>query len=218
MNGSLKIQIIDAVRTILVLLLLVTAVAGLALFLTLLISPLLLRVPDHFLHLSKALVLRDYGHLLLYLILPWHQSPLTLAGIPMTDNAVAHFSDVRHLIIMTLWMTIVALIGAGLALRYEKRTWQLWKLSGPLKSLLALLIIVGLLAIADFDDFFIRFHYLAFSNMNWVFSATDNPIINLFPDTFFATLFGIWWLFTILFLALIQWCINRYLRRLIRKF
>lgn len=215
MNGSLKKQIIDAVRTILVLLLLFTAAAGLALFLTLLISPLLLRIPHHFLHLSKALVLKDYVHLLLYLILPWPQASLTLAGIPMTGSAVAHFGDVRHLINMALWLTIIALIGTYLALKHEKRTWQLWKLSGPLKNLSALLMIVGALVVADFDDFFIKFHYLAFSNMDWVFSATTNPIINLFPDTFFAALFGIWWLLTILFLTLIQWRINRYLRRLV---
>ena len=165
--------------------------------------------------LSNAVVLKDYRHLLMYLVQPWPQPSLHLAGIPMTEGAVEHFSDVRHLIITALAITGLALFGAYGIIQYEKKTWQLWKLSGPLKNLLALLIVVGMMIIVDFDDFFIKFHYLAFSNMNWVFSPTSNPIINLFPDDFFAMLFGIWWLFTILLLSLIQWRINRYLSRLI---
>lgn len=215
MNGTFRKQIVEAIGTILALLLITVAAAGLALFLVLMISPLILRIPSHFLNLSNAVVLKDYRHLLMYLVQPWPQPPLHLAGIPMTEGAIEHFSDVRHLIITALAITGLALFGAYGIIQYEKKTWQLWKLSDPLKNLLALLIVVGMMIIVDFDDFFIKFHYLAFSNMNWVFSPTSNPIINLFPDDFFAMLFGIWWLFTILLLSLIQWRINRYLSRLI---
>ena len=118
MNGTFRKQIVEAIGTILALLLITVAAAGLALFLVLMISPLILRIPSHFLNLSNEVVLKDYRHLLMYLVQPWPQPSLHLAGIPMTEGAVEHFSDVRHLIITALAITGLALFGAYGIIQY----------------------------------------------------------------------------------------------------
>lgn len=215
MNGQFQNKIFNFLGTILTTLLIGCAAVGLALFLTIVVSPLILKVPNSFLGLSKAAVYRDYFQLLKYLITPWPQSRLSLPGIPMTVKAVSHFADVRHLVIIGLLLAVGSLLGTIKVLKCAKKSWQLWKLSAPLKYLTALMVVGGGMMLVDFDDAFIEFHYLAFNNTDWVFSPIDDPIINLFTEQFFTMLFGSWWLFTILFLVLLQWSISRYLRTLV---
>ena len=61
----------------------------------------------------------------------------------------------------------------------------------------------GFMGITNFNAFFIKFHYLFFSNMDWLFDPRTTPIILLMPEKFFTVLFGLWLGFTLIILLLI---------------
>ena len=64
------------------------------------------------------------------------------------------------------------------------RGWLQWLLVGFLVAV----ILIGL----NFEPVFLWFHYHAFSNQDWLFDPKKEPLINLWPTSFFMTLAISW--------------------------
>lgn len=157
-------------------------------------------------------VITDYQRLLVYLQVPGFYH-LTFRYLPISNNASAHFRVIRHLLIanevlcVTSWGTII------INNRHEKKRNQLLVLISLIDYLcFTLLVMVGLVSI-DFDRVFIAFHRLMFSDSNWIFNPSTDPIINAMPPNFFLKLFFIWFVVSVLVLISLRMYNKRKLLR-----
>ena len=108
-----------------------------------------------------------------------------------SDKEVAHLKDVKHLIQTDYWVQIgtlayvLAFLGGTLALSKGRR-WR-WLLdcilAGSVFTLL-LMFILGLMALFGFDQFFLLFHHMSFSNQLWHLDEWD-VLPQMFPEGFF---------------------------------
>lgn len=200
MNG--KFEFIQWGRAILLTLLSLVVAISIALFIVVNISPFFITIPKHLLGLSASELIADYGSVIKYIQLPT-QRVLELRYLPIASSAVHHFEDVRHLILLNEAVMVGSLPLLVFGLKKQKRQNQLWRLILPFQMLFILLLFSGFMGITNFDVLFIKFHYLFFSNMDWLFDPRTTPIILLMPEKFFTVLFGLWLGFTLIILLLI---------------
>lgn len=114
------------------------------------------------------------------------------------QREVAHLKDVKGLI----WLDYRVLLGTGayilvyaavslcwLAREYRRRL-AIAMINGSGLTI-GLILLFGLLALLDFDRFFLQFHLISFANDLWQLDPTKDYLIMLFPQGFWydATLF-----------------------------
>ena len=122
-------------------------------------------------------------------------------GQPFTlfnQKEVAHLKDVKGLIQLDYWVllgsSVYILVYAGVNLfwrRKEHRRRLAVSVVGGSGFTLGLMLLLGLLAIIDFDRFFLQFHLISFANDLWQLDPTKDYLIMLFPQGFWydATIF-----------------------------
>lgn len=188
MSGQLNKQL----RAIVTVILCVLTAIGVALFITVNLSPLFIHVsvaaPPG---LTRGQVQTDYWRLLAYLELPWVRH-LQLQSIPITAQALIHFRDVRHLLLIGELVSGVSLVITIWLVHKQKRQGQLWRLLLPLKWSLYLIVMLAWLPLINFSADFVAMHRVLFTNHDWLFSPQRDPIILLMPEQFFWHLFMIW--------------------------
>lgn len=181
---------------------------SLALFITTNLSLFFLKFPSSLMHrVTRWEVVSDYRRLLTYLQLPWMRK-LVFKYVPITNSAILHFNDVRHLLLIN--ELILVLVGALLIelFKNQKQLLQLLKLKKLLwLGMLAVISIIWL-PLVNFNNCFIQVHYYLFSNKDWIFNPVNNPIILAMPTSFFITLFILLLLVTGLFLFMVVTYIN----------
>lgn len=108
------------------------------------------------------------------------------------DREVAHMEDVQALIQVFLRLQIIA--GAVVALRFALTL--LLDRSGVAIGremllstglMVALVVLVGVLSLIDFDTLWTRFHQIAFRNDLWLLDPSSDYLIMLFPEPFWFT-------------------------------
>jgi integral membrane protein (TIGR01906 family) len=114
------------------------------------------------------------------------------------DKELVHLKDVRGLIqldyIVQMVSVILMVISAVLlCLRAEEKWLKLVKalLWGSLLTCFVV-IIAGILSLLFFDQFFLLFHLVSFTNEFWILDPSRDYLIMLFPGQFFydVALFG----------------------------
>lgn len=195
MNGRLS-KIVDVIIGLLFLGSEMLSSIGVSFFCMLGISGVFLHLPNHFLAQSYYQIMSDYYRLAWYLVSP--EINLHLRYIPISARARVHFADVQVLVHWGLCLTILSLCVLIFCYRYEKKRYQLWQLIPLWWQCLILLIIVCCLVVVSFQDTFLWFHYHFFHNMDWVFSASRDPIILVLTRRFFLTYFVGWALLVLL--------------------
>jgi integral membrane protein (TIGR01906 family) len=114
------------------------------------------------------------------------------------QREIVHLRDVKGLIWLDYWVllgTLVYALGyAGLSLfRRKRRYWRqlAWGTLGGSGITIALMLALGLGALLGFDQLFLQFHLISFSNPFWQFDPSRDYLIMLFPGGFWyeATLF-----------------------------
>ena len=105
------------------------------------------------------------------------------------EQEVAHLRDVKGLIWLDYYLllgTLVYAVGyAGVSLIWRKRRyWRrlAWEVVGGGSLTLALMLALGLGIILNFDQLFLQFHLLSFSNEFW---SAEGYMLLLFPEGFF---------------------------------
>jgi integral membrane protein (TIGR01906 family) len=108
------------------------------------------------------------------------------------DKEVAHMEDVQSVIQFFLRMQIVAAVAVGLrlvaAVASDRATAAIGRellLSTAL--MVALVVLVGVLSLMDFDALWTRFHQIAFRNDLWQLDPSRDYLIMLFPEPFWFT-------------------------------
>ncbi|MBB1079832.1 TIGR01906 family membrane protein [Limosilactobacillus sp. STM2_1] len=214
MNG--KYEVIEQGKAILLALLSLVIAISIAFFIVINMSPLFVTIPNHLLGLSRPALLADYSRIIAYLQLPGIQ-PLRLKYVPITGTAIDHFKDVKRLVLFN--ELLIVTIGPLLfyMFKLQKRQNQLWRLILPFQMLFILLVFGGFVGLTNFSSYFIEFHYLFFSNMDWVFNPAADPIIELMPESFFELLFSLWLVIALLIFLLIWGWVKLTLRAFFNK-
>ncbi|GAI46409.1 unnamed protein product, partial [marine sediment metagenome] len=107
------------------------------------------------------------------------------------QREVIHLRDVKGLIRLDYWVllgTLIYTLGyAGVSLFWRRgRYWRrlAWGVINGSGITLALMLALGLGALLDFDQLFLQFHLLSFSNEFWQLDPTRDYLIMLFPGGF----------------------------------
>ena len=114
------------------------------------------------------------------------------------QQEVAHLKDVKGLI----WLDYRVLMGTGAYILVYIVVSLCWLTKEGLRQLakaviggsgltIGLILLLGLLALLDFDKFFLQFHLISFANDLWQLDPAKDYLIMLFPRGFWydATLF-----------------------------
>ena len=114
------------------------------------------------------------------------------------QREVVHLKDVKGLIWLDYWVLLgtllYALTYAGFSFFWRKRRyWRrlAWGVVGGGGVTLALMLALGLGILLGFDQLFLQFHLISFTNELWQLDPTRDYLIMLFPQGFWfdATLF-----------------------------
>jgi len=114
------------------------------------------------------------------------------------EKEAAHLRDVKGLFRLDYWVLlgtlIFALVYTGVSV--WRKDWKKlsWGLVGGSGLTLALMVALGLGALLNFNQLFLQFHLLSFTNELWQLDPTRDYLIMLFPSGF--------WYDTTLFCAL----------------
>jgi len=114
------------------------------------------------------------------------------------QREVAHLRDVKGLIWLDYWVLLGTLIYvlayAGVSLFWRRRRyWRrlAWGVVGGSGVALALMLALGLGTMLNFDQLFLQFHLISFTNELWQLDPAKDYLIMLFPQGFWydATVF-----------------------------
>lgn len=205
-------KIFSAIRVTLMITLIWLSSLGCSFFIMLNCSAIWLDLHSSYLKaVSTSHQLADYWRVIRYLQLPWIDN-LQFQYLAMGSSAIHHFQDVRGLVLGVEILLLIYLLLSILMLRYQKRTFQLWQLKGPLGwSYIIVLILLGM-GIVNFDQAFIGFHELVFNNQDWIFNVYTDQIINMLPINFFLTSSLIWFGLTFILVGFTHFWINHQLK------
>jgi integral membrane protein (TIGR01906 family) len=108
------------------------------------------------------------------------------------DKEVAHMEDVQSLIQFFLKMQLVAAVAVvlrlGVAVFSDRARAPIGReLLWSTGLMVALVVLVGVLSLMDFDALWTRFHQIAFRNDLWQLDPTRDYLIMLFPEPFWFT-------------------------------
>jgi len=146
-------------------------------------------------NLKYGTIMKNYSQMMDYLINPfnWHFS---LSNFGSSAAGRLHFQDCKKLFLLNFVVLIITgiIVGKYHKVRaYFNRTF-LWIGIGG--------IILAILMLLNFDEFFVVFHEVLFRNSDWLFDPDKDPVINILPEEFFTQCFI---LFFIIFEGLNFW-------------
>jgi integral membrane protein (TIGR01906 family) len=135
------------------------------------------------------------------------------------ERELIHLEDIKNLVQRDYWVhrgSLILMVLCALLLLFIFRSG--WRL--PVRGLfwggavtVGLMIILGLWALFGFEQFFIIFHLISFSNQYWMLDPARDYLIRLFPEGFFydAALLGYGVvMFEALLIGGIAWCTLRF--------
>jgi len=104
---------------------------------------------------------------------------------------VIHLKDVKGLIWLDYWLLLGTLIYvlayAGVCLFWQKGRYRqrlVWRVIGGSGITLALMLALGLGTLLNFDQLFLQFHLISFTNELWQLDPARDYLIMLFPQGF----------------------------------
>lgn len=135
-------------------------------------------------HMNEDEIKHNYDTLINYLT-DEKVEKLVLPSFGMSNEGETHFKDVKNIFILIKKALYVLGIYSlfGIFMSVTKKQYKFLKhtaigiLLGPLGILS--------LAMIDFDQAFVIFHNLAFSNDYWIFDPVKDPVIMILPQDFF---------------------------------
>ncbi|MQS76523.1 TIGR01906 family membrane protein [Companilactobacillus halodurans] len=145
--------------------------------------------------MKYSTIMKNYAQMMDYLINPfnWH---FQLSDFASSSAGRLHFQDCKKLFLLNFSVFIVSglLVAKFHKFRARFNRTFLWIGIGG--------IIIAILMLLNFDEFFVVFHELLFRNSDWLFDPSKDPVINILPEEFFTQCFI---LFFIVFEGLNFW-------------
>lgn len=115
----------------------------------------------------------------------FYRGSLQFKDFVMSEGGRIHFAEVKVIFEIIQIMLVFSSITSILLLidNYKNREFRFLKLTAILTVIVPL--VIGAIASIDFNQAFIMFHKIVFSNDYWIFDPTIDPIIKILPETFF---------------------------------
>lgn len=133
---------------------------------------------------SEKVVRDSYMTIIHYMSLFSHKS-LSTPAFPMTKNTAFHFYEVKVLMNKLEIAGAIAFI-VSLCLLYKRNDFRPFKWASL--TTLGIGTVIGGSAYIDFDSAFTIMHHILFNNSYWLMDPDIDPIINIFPESYFVTL------------------------------
>lgn len=135
--------------------------------------------------LSKEQIRENYDALVDYNLITKRVKELELPDFPMSERGRIHFADVKRIFeaIQCLFFASGIVLVVTLFKKLRRRDYGSLKLMSILTFLTP--IVLGALAVLNWNSFFVTFHKLFFRNNYWIFDPATDPVIRILPDEFF---------------------------------
>ena len=135
-------------------------------------------------NLSEEEIRLNYDYLIDY-NLSKDEADFEMPTIKSSPQGKVHFEEVRDIFqnlnkLFNLCF-IVSIIGLFINIKNK----QIDFLNTTWKALISIPIFLALPIIINFEDSFVIFHKLMFSNDYWIFDPTIDPVITMLPEQFF---------------------------------
>ena len=187
MNKGLKWY--DFVLQILLALLLFSLFLSSSVFITLAFRPLYyldiaaLDIPGQSGYTAEE-IRHNYDALIDY-NLPLYDGELSFPDLAMSEHGKQHFAEVKDIFDVFKAVAIVSLPLCAVGIFYFHRHKNKFYLPLTAGLTVGLPLLGGALIALNWDQVFVTFHKLFFSNDYWIFDPRTDPVITILPDEFF---------------------------------
>lgn len=140
------------------------------------------------LNLSVDKIKENYDILINYQSI-FYKGDLVLPDFVMSQSGIKHFKEVKVVFEIVQYIALFGgIIGAYITYKKYKQQDSLFFKYTTLTTCFTPLLI-GTLAMINFDKAFILFHQIVFRNNDWIFDIYIDPVILILPETFFMHCF-----------------------------
>lgn len=202
----------------LITLLLAFWIIALAIILTTFLSPILYNQQVNSFHLpelvnmSSTQIKENYTNIIHYLSLLTHTSMQVSSKLITSEATRIHFADVKKVLgVIQIYFLLSTLLLIPLIHTTLKEKRHMFLKTTPI-VLIVIIGIVGSFMAINFDGAFTLMHQLIFRNNYWLIDPRIDPIISIFPETFFLEL-GIILLGLIALMIVLMIVLDKYLKK-----
>lgn len=135
-------------------------------------------------NLSEEEIRLNYDYLIDY-NLSKDEADFEMPTIKSSPQGKVHFEEVRDIFQNLNKLFNLCFIVSIIALFINIKNKQIDFLNTTWKALISIPIFLALPIIINFEDSFVIFHKLMFSNDYWIFDPTIDPVITMLPEQFF---------------------------------
>lgn len=134
--------------------------------------------------LKVAQIRANYDALIEYNSL-FFRGSLQFPSLPMSEHGRIHFAEVKRIFDAVQILFMLTLAGSIFGCLRMRRAGSRrhFRIAGVLSLITP--AVLGVLAFAGWDRFFVTFHHLFFRNDYWLFDPAVDPVIRILPDTYF---------------------------------
>lgn len=139
--------------------------------------------------LSSEVLMDNYKSIVYYLQNPFSKE-LVLKNFPMSEFGKIHFFEVKQ-IFMVIYLISIIYIGYIVYIKIKNNKSSDIIIAHFNKSVNIVAAILGIIALAiiiDFNKTFVVFHKIFFRNDYWIFDVKKDPVINALPEELFLIL------------------------------
>ncbi len=135
--------------------------------------------------LPEETIRENYDTLIDYNLVMKGVKKLEFPDFPMSEQGETHFREVKRIFFAIQYLLVISGVGFlfGISRKLRRRDYGSLKLVSILTFVVPLAL--GVLAVASWDSFFIKFHEIFFRNDYWIFDPVTDPVIRILPDAFF---------------------------------
>ena len=135
-------------------------------------------------HLSKEEIKLNYDYLVEY-NLSKNVEEFKMPTIKSSNQGKIHFEEVRDIFQNVNKISRICLIISLIGIIIGIKNKDIKILNYTSKALIIIPLVLAIPMIINFEDTFVIFHKLMFSNDYWIFDPSLDPVINILPEEFF---------------------------------
>lgn len=166
--------------------------------------------------LSEEIIKKNYDTLIDYNLIASGVKELEFPSFSMSENGRTHFAEVKRIFVAIQYLMVVSgvFLLIGLWGKIGRGDYGSLKLISILTFVVP--VVLGILAVFCWEQFFTVFHRIFFRNDYWIFDPITDPVIYILPDEFFAHCAAAILIFLLLG-GVICWILYRFLTGKYRK-
>lgn len=166
-------------------------------------------------NLSKDEIKLNYDYLIEY-NLSKNIDEFEMPTIKSSNQGKIHFEEVRYIFQNVNKISRICLIISLIGIIIGIKNKDIKILNYTSKALIIIPLVLAIPMIINFEDTFVIFHKLMFSNDYWIFDPRLDPVINILPEEFFFHA-GIMILGIVLAVSIILYTIYKFISKKIEQ-